>query len=141
MGKMKEQNTEQEEKEVTEENTVIEAPENITGDTPANEIQIANAEEQEQEQEQEAQSVDNVVNEEEFEENTSNEPAASIDAPDDITGDAPVNDMQKETAEVKYKAKACIYYGNKKIMPGEILSGVEANTIHSLLKNGFIELV
>lgn len=85
MGKMKEQNTEQEEKEVTEENTVIEAPENITGDTPA-------------------------------------------------------SNKQEET-EVKYKAKACIYYGNKKIMPGEVLSGVEADTIHSLLKNGFIELV
>ena len=80
-----EQNTEQEEKEVTEENTVIEAPEDITGEVPA-----------------------------------SNE--------------------QEET-EVKYKAKACIYYGNKKIMPGEVLLGVEANTIHSLLKNGFIELV
>ena len=85
MGKMKEQNTAQEEKEVAEENTVIEAPEDITGEVPA-----------------------------------SNE--------------------QEET-EVKYKAKACIYYGNKKIMPGEVLLGVEANTIHSLLKNGFIELV
>lgn len=85
MGKMKEQNIEQEEKEVTEENTVIEAPESITGEVSA-----------------------------------SNE--------------------QEET-EVKYKAKACIYYGNKKIMPGEILLNVEANTIHSLLKNGFIELV
>lgn len=84
MGKMKEQNIEQEEKEVTEENTVIEAPE-------------------------------------------------------DITGDAPASNEQEET-EVKYKAKACIYYGNKKIMPGEILLNVEANTIHSLLKNGFIEL-
>lgn len=86
MGKMKEQNIEQEEKEVTEENTVIEAPE-------------------------------------------------------DITGEVPVEDKQEETVEVKYKAKACIYYGNKKIMPGEVLSGVEAGTIHSLLKNGFIELV
>lgn len=86
MGKMKEQNIEQEEKEVAEENTVIEAPENITDEVPA-----------------------------------SNE--------------------QEETAEVKYKAKACIYYGNKKIMPGEVLSGVEANTIHSLIKNGFVELV
>ena len=85
MGKMKEQNTAQEEKEVAEENTVIEAPENITGEVPA-----------------------------------SNE--------------------QEET-EVKYKATACIYYGNKKIMPGEILLNIEANTIHSLLKNGFIELV
>lgn len=83
---MKEQNIEQEEKEVTEENTVIEAPE-------------------------------------------------------DITGEVPVEDKQEETVEVKYKAKACIYYGNKKIMPGEVLSGVEAGTIHSLLKNGFIELV
>lgn len=86
MGKMKEQNIEQEEKEVTEENTVIEAPESITGD-------------------------------------------------------APVEDKQEEIAEAKYKAKACIYYGNKKIMPGEVLLGVEANTIHSLLKNGFVELV
>lgn len=64
-----------------------------------------------------------------------------IEAPESITGDTPVKDMQEETAEVKYKAKACIYYSNKKIMPGEILSGVEANTIHSLLKNGFVELV
>ena len=63
-----------------------------------------------------------------------------IEAPDNITGDAPVEEKQEETAEVKYKAKACIYYGNKKIMPGEVLSGVEADTIHSLLKNGFIEL-
>ena len=86
MGKMKEQNTEQEEKEVTEENTVIEAPESITGDVPA-------------------------------------------------------EDKQEESVDAKYKAKACIYYGNKKIMPGEVLSGVEAATIHSLLKNGFIELV
>lgn len=64
-----------------------------------------------------------------------------IEAPESITGDTPVKDMQEETAEVKYKAKACIYYGNKKIMPGEILLNIEANTIHSLLKNGFIELV
>lgn len=64
-----------------------------------------------------------------------------IEAPESITGDIPAEEEQEETAEVKYKAKACIYYGNKKIMPGEILSGVEANTIHSLLKNGFIELV
>ena len=63
-----------------------------------------------------------------------------IEAPESITGDAPVEDKQEET-EVKYKAKACIYYGNKKIMPGEVLSGIEAGTIHSLLKNGFIELV
>lgn len=65
----------------------------------------------------------------------------AVEAPDDITGDAPVEDKQEETAEVKYKAKACIYYGHKKIMPGEVLSDVEANTIQSLLKNGFIELV
>lgn len=64
-----------------------------------------------------------------------------IEAPEDITGEVPVEDKQEETAEAKYKAKACIYYGNKKIMPGEVLSGVEANTIQSLLKNGFIELV
>lgn len=63
-----------------------------------------------------------------------------IEAPEDITGDAP-DIEQEEVAEVKYKAKACIYYGNKKIMPGEILLNVEANTIQSLLKNGFIELV
>ena len=63
-----------------------------------------------------------------------------IEAPESITGDAPVEDKQEET-EVKYKAKACIYYGNKKIIPGEVLSGIEAGTIHSLLKNGFIELV
>lgn len=86
MGKMKEQNIEQEEKEVTEENTVIEAPE-------------------------------------------------------DITGDAPAEDKQEEIAEAKYKAKACIYYDDRKIMPGEIVTGVEDNTIHSLLKNGFVELV
>lgn len=86
MGKMKEQNTAQEEKEEAVEDETIEAPESITGDTPAEK-------------------------------------------------------EQEETAEVKYKAKACIYYGNKKIMPGEVLSGVEAGTIHSLLKNGFVELV
>lgn len=64
-----------------------------------------------------------------------------IEAPESITGDTPAENIHEETAEVKYKAKACIYYGNKKIMPGEVLSGVEAGTIHSLLKNGFIELV
>lgn len=117
MGKMKEQNTEQEEKEVTEENTVIEAPEDITGEVPAS-------------NEQEANAVQEEVAENEV-----------IEAPESITGDAPVEDKQEETAEVKYKAKACIYYGNKKIMPGEILLNVEANTIHSLLKNGFVELV
>ena len=63
-----------------------------------------------------------------------------IEAPENITGDTPAEEEQEETA-VKYKAKACIYYENKKIMPGEVLLGVEANTIHSLLKNGFIELV
>lgn len=63
-----------------------------------------------------------------------------IEAPEDITGDAPVEDKQEET-EAKYKAKACIYYDDRKIMPGEIVTGVEANTIHSLLKNGFVELV
>ena len=117
MGKMKEQNTAQEEKEVAEENTVIEAPENITGEVPASNEQEANAEQEE------------AVEDE------------TVEAPESITGDTPVKDMQEETAEVKYKAKACIYYSNKKIMPGEILSGVEDNTIHSLLKNGFIELV
>ena len=116
MGKMKEQNIEQEEKEVTEENTVIEAPEDITGEVPASNEQEANA-----------------VQEEVVEDET-------IEAPQSITGDAPVGDKQEET-EVKYKAKACIYYGNKKIMPGEIVTGVEANTIHSLLKNGFVELL
>ena len=64
-----------------------------------------------------------------------------IEAPDNITGDAPAENIHEEAVEVKYKAKACIYYGNKKIMPGEILVSVEANTIQSLLKNGFIELV
>ena len=117
MGKMKEQNIEQEEKEVTEENTVIEAPENITGEVPASNEQEANAEQEE------------VVEDE------------TIEAPESITGDTPAEKEQEETAEVKYKAKACIYYGNKKIMPGEVLLGVEANTIHSLLKNGFVELV
>lgn len=63
-----------------------------------------------------------------------------IEAPESITGEVSASNEQEET-EVKYKAKACIYYGNKKIMPGEILLNVEANTIHSLLKNGFIELV
>ena len=116
MGKMKEQNTAQEEKEVAEENTVIEAPENITGEVPASNEQEVNAE-----QEELAESE-------------------VIEAPESITGAVPASDEQEET-EVKYKAKACIYYGNKKIMPGEILLNVEANTIHSLLKNGFIELV
>ena len=117
MGKMKEQNTEQEEKEVTEENTVIEAPEDITGEVPASNEQEANADQEE------------AVEDE------------TVEAPESITGDAPVEENPEESVEVKYKAKACIYYGNKKIMPGEVLLGVEANTIHSLLKNGFIELV
>lgn len=135
MGKMKEKELEAQEKVV--ESEVIEAPENITGDATANEIQIANAEKQEQA----VQSEDNADNEEKAEANTSNEPAAAIEATESITGEIKVEDKQEETVEAKYKAKACIYYGNKKIMPGEILSGVEANTIHSLLKNGFVELV
>lgn len=85
MGKMKEQNTEQEEKEVTEENTVIDAPESITGDEP----------------------VEN----------------------------------KPEESEAKYKAKVCIYYNNTKYMPGDLLAGIEASTIQSLLKNGFVECV
>ena len=109
-----EQNAEQEE---VAESEVIEAPEDFTGEVPASNEQEVNAEQEE-------------VAESEV-----------IEAPEDITGDAPVEDKQEETAEVKYKAKACIYYGNKKIMPGEVLVGVEANTVHSLLKNGFIELV
>ncbi len=117
MGKMKEQNTAQEEKEVTEENTVIEAPENITGEVPASNEQEENAEQEE------------AVEDE------------TVEAPESITGDAPVEDKQEESVEVKYKAKACIYYDDRKIMPGEIVTGVEANTIHSLLKNGFVELV
>lgn len=116
MGKMKEQNTEQEEKEVTEENTVIEAPENVTGDEPVSSEQVEQAEQEEV--------AENEV----------------IEAPDNVTGDAPVENKPEES-EAKYKAKVCIYYNNKKIMPGEVLSGVEANTIQSLLKNGFIELV
>lgn len=114
MGKMKEQNIEQEE---VAENEVIEAPESVTGDVPASNEQEANAEQEE------------VVEDE------------TIEAPESITGDTPAEKEQEETAEVKYKAKACIYYGNKKIMPGEILVSVEANTIHSLLKNGFVELI
>ena len=47
MGKMKEQNVEQEEKEVTEENTVIEAPEKITGDEPVSSEQVEQAEQEE----------------------------------------------------------------------------------------------
>ena len=117
MGKMKEQNIEQDEKEVTEENTVIEAPEDITGEVPAS-------------NEQEANAVQEEVAENEV-----------LEAPESITGDTPAEEKYEESVEVKYKAKACIYYGNKKIMPGEVLSGVEAGTIHSLLKNGFVELV
>lgn len=111
MGKMKEKLEEQEALEV------IEAPEDITGEVPAS-------------NEQEANAVQEEVAENEV-----------IEAPESITGDTPAEEEQEETAEVKYKAKACIYYDDRKIMPGEILSGVEANTIHSLLKNGFIELV
>lgn len=111
MGKMKEKLEEQEALEV------IEAPEDITGEVPAS-------------NEQEANAVQEEVAENEV-----------IEAPESITGDTPAKEEHEETAEVKYKAKACIYYGNKKIMPGEVLSGVEANTIHSLLKNGFVELV
>lgn len=115
MGKMKDKELEEQEKEA--ENDIIEAPEDITGEVPAS-------------NEQEANAVQEEVAENEV-----------IEAPESITGDTPAEEEQEETAEVKYKAKACIYYGNKKIMPGEILSGVEANTIHSLLKNGFVELV
>lgn len=115
MGKMKEKELEEQEK--VAESEVIEAPENITGEVPASNEQEINAEQE--------KVAENEV----------------IEAPESITGDAPVEDKQEETAEVKYKAKACIYYGNKKIMPGEILVSVEANTIHSLLKNGFVELV
>lgn len=106
-----EQNAEQEEKEVTKENTVIEVPESVAGDE-----QVEQAEQEEV--------AENEV----------------VEVPEDITGDAPVEDKQEETAEVKYKAKACIYYDDRKIMPGETLTDVEADTIHSLLKNGFIEL-
>lgn len=115
MGKMKDKELEEQEK--VAESEVIEAPENITGEVPASNEQEANAEQEEV--------AENEV----------------VEAPDNITGEVPVEDKQEETVEAKYKAKACIYYGNKKIMPGEVLSGVEAGTIHSLLKNGFIELV
>lgn len=111
MGKMKEKELEEQEK--VAESEVIEAPENITDEVPASNEQEANA-----------------VQEEVVEDET-------IEAPEDITGDIPA----EEDVEVKYKAKACIYYDDRKIMPGEVLSGVDANTIHSLLKNGFIELV
>lgn len=63
-----------------------------------------------------------------------------IEAPESITGDVPAEDKQEESVDAKYKAKACIYYDDRKIMPGETLTDVEADTIHSLLKNGFIEL-
>lgn len=115
MGKMKEKELEEQEK--VAESEVIEAPEDITGEVPASNEQEANA-----------------VQEEAVEDET-------IEAPESITGDAPVEEKHEESVEVKYKAKACIYYGNKKIMPGEILVSVEANTIHSLLKNGFVELI
>ena len=114
MGKMKEK---LEEQEKVAESEVIEAPEDITG-----EVHASNEQEVNEEQEEVAESE-------------------VIEAPESITGDAPVEDKQEETVEVKYKAKACIYYDDRKIMPGEIVTGVEANTIHSLLKNGFIELV
>lgn len=115
MGKMKEKELEEQEK--VAESEVIEAPENITDEVPASNEQEANAEQEEV--------AENEV----------------IEAPDNITGDAPVEDKHEESVEVKYKAKACIYYDDRKIMPGEIVTGVEANTIHSLLKNGFVELV
>lgn len=115
MGKMKEKELEEQEK--VAENEVIEAPENITDEVPASNEQEINAEQEE-------------VAESEV-----------IEAPESITGEVPAEDKQEETAEVKYKAKVCIYYDDRKIMPGEILVSVEANTIHSLLKNGFIELV
>lgn len=115
MGKMKEKELEEQEK--VAESEVIEAPENITDEVPASNEQEANAEQEE------------AVEDE------------TVEAPESITGDASVEEKHEESVEVKYKAKACIYYGNKKIMPGEVLSDVEANTIQSLLKNGFIELV
>lgn len=117
MGKMKEQNIEQEEKEVTEENTVIEAPDNVTGDEPVSSEQVEQAEQEE-------------VAESEV-----------IDAPESITGDDVPEDKQEEKGVTKYKAKVCIYYNNTKYMPGDLLTGIETSTIQSLLKNGFIELV
>lgn len=115
MGKMKEKELEEQEK--VAENEFIEAPESITGEVPASNEQEANAEQEE------------AVEDE------------TVEAPESITGDTPAEEEHEESVEVKYKAKACIYYDDRKIMPGEIVTGVEANTIHSLLKNGFVELV
>lgn len=67
-----------------------------------------------------------------------------IEAPESITGEDivdVVSEEQIETDKSKYRAKVSITYNNKQYMPDDILDNVEADTIHSLLKNGFIELV
>lgn len=67
-----------------------------------------------------------------------------IEAPENITGEDivdVVSEEQVETDKLRYRAKVSITYNNKQYMPDDILDNVEADTIHSLLKNGFIELV
>ncbi len=67
-----------------------------------------------------------------------------IEAPEDITGEDivdVVSEEQVETDKLRYRAKVSIIYNNKQYMPDDILDNVEADTIHSLFKNGFIELV
>ena len=67
-----------------------------------------------------------------------------IEAPEDITGEDivdVVSEEQVKTDKLRYRAKVSITYNNKQYMPDDILDNVEADTIHSLLKNGFIELV
>lgn len=67
-----------------------------------------------------------------------------IEAPESITGEDivdVVSEEQVETDKSKYRAKVSITYNNKQYMPDDILDNVEADTIHSLLKNGFVELI
>ena len=112
MGKMKDKELEEQEK--VAESEVIEAPENITG-----EVSASNEQEE---------VVENEV----------------IEAPENITGEDIVDIVSEEqvkTDKSKYRAKVSIIYNNKQYMPDDILDNVEADTIHSLLKNGFIELI
>lgn len=67
-----------------------------------------------------------------------------IEAPESITGEDivdVVSEEQVETDKLRYRAKVSIIYNNKQYMPDDILDNVEVSTIHSLLKNGFVELV
>lgn len=78
------------------------------------------------------------------EQNAEQEALEVIEAPESITGEDivdVVSEEQVETDKLRYRAKVSIIYNNKQYMPDDILDNVEVSTIHSLLKNGFVELV